>query len=162
LFRSNCQSTGWQIIGRVLRSNPWSGERKKRQTFFKQGQENEAAQQAQHDILVKFAETGRKGSVTPIVDVLEIEGQTQSILITSTGVVVNGNRRLAGMRDLYAKSANDHRSFSHVKCMVLPAGVTESEIVEIEIRLQMKQRTELDYDWIVRIRGGPRNGYARA
>jgi hypothetical protein len=121
---------------------------KKATDFFKQGQENEAAQQAQHDILVKFAETGRKGSVTPIVDVLEIEGQTQSILITSTGVVVNGNRRLAGMRDLYAKSANDHRSFSHVKCMVLPAGVTESEIVEIEIRLQMKQRTELDYDWI--------------
>lgn len=121
---------------------------KKPLEFFRQGQENEAAQKVQHDILVMFAETGRKGSVTPIVDVLEIEGQTQAILITSTGVVVNGNRRLAGMRSLYAKNANDHRSFSHVKCMVLPAGVTESEIVEIEIRLQMKQRTELDYEWI--------------
>ncbi len=121
---------------------------KKPSDFFLHGQENEAAQQAQHDILVKFAETGRKGSVTPIVDVLEVEGQTLPILITSTGVVVNGNRRLAGMRSLYAKSANDHRSFSHVKCMVLPAGVSEPEIIEIEIRLQMKQRTELDYDWI--------------
>jgi hypothetical protein len=121
---------------------------KKASDFFRQGQENEAAQQAQHDILVKFAETGRKGSVTPIIDVLETEGQTEPILITSTGIVVNGNRRVAGMRSLYAKSEVDHRSFSHVKCIVLPAGITESEIVEIEIRLQMKQRTELDYEWI--------------
>lgn len=121
---------------------------KKASDFFKQGQENEAAQQVQHEILVKYAEQGRKGSVTPIVDVLEVEGQHQALLITSTGVVVNGNRRLAGMRSLYDKSSNDFRSFSHVKCMVLPPAVTESEIVEIEIRLQMKQRTDLDYDWI--------------
>lgn len=121
---------------------------KKPGDFFRQGQENEAAQQIQHEILVKFAEQGRKGSVTPIVDVLKVEGQRQSILITRTGVVVNGNRRLAGMRDLYSENSNTYRQFSHVKCLVLPAAVTESEIIEIEIRLQMKQRTELDYDWI--------------
>jgi hypothetical protein len=121
---------------------------KKDADLFRQGQENEAAQQAQHDILVKFAEQGRAGSVTPIVEVLEVEGQHDSILITSAGVVVNGNRRVAGMRSLYDKDSNQYRGFSHVKCMVLPPTVTESEIVEVEIRLQMKQRTELDYDWI--------------
>jgi hypothetical protein len=117
-------------------------------TFFRQGQENEDAQQIQHELLVKFAEQGRKGSVTPIVDVLKVEGQHQTILITTGGVIVNGNRRVAGMRSLYAENSNQYRSFSHVKCIVLPAAITEAEIVDIEIRLQMKQRTELDYDWI--------------
>lgn len=116
--------------------------------FFRQGQENEAAQQVQHEILVKFAQQGRKGSVTPIVDVLKVEGQRNAVLITRSGIVVNGNRRLAAMRDLYSDNSNTYREFSHVKCVVLPPTVTESEIVEIEIRLQMKQRTELDYDWI--------------
>lgn len=116
--------------------------------FFRQGQENEAAQQIQHDLLVKFAEQGRKGSVTPIVDVLKVEKQRAAILITSRGVVVNGNRRVAGMRSLFDQESEQFREFSHVKCLVLPPTVTEAEIVEIEIRLQMKQRTELDYDWI--------------
>lgn len=116
--------------------------------FFRQGQENEAPQQQQHELLVKFAEQGRAGSVTPIVDVLEIEGQQDAILITSTGVVVNGNRRLAAMRFLFDKDSNEYRKFSHVKCLVLPPGITEAEIIEIEIRLQMKQRTELDYEWV--------------
>jgi len=120
----------------------------KRPEFFNKGQENEAAQQEQHNILVKFAEQGRAGSITPIIEVLEIEKQRDAILVTSTGVVVNGNRRLAGMRSLYDREPKTFQSFGHVKCMVLPVGVTEGEIVDIEIRLQMKQRTELDYDWI--------------
>lgn len=116
--------------------------------FFRVGQENRDAQQIQHDMLVKFAEEGRDGSVTPIVDVLQAEKQRDPLLITTRGVVVNGNRRLAGMRDLYVKDPEQNRVFGHVKCMVLPSTVTEAEIREIEIRLQMKQRTELDYEWI--------------
>lgn len=115
--------------------------------FFRKGQENEAAQQQQHIALVKFAQQGRAGSVTPIIDVLETEGQHDAILITSAGVVVNGNRRLAGMRHLFASDAK-FKNFSHVKCLVMPLGVTESDIVDTEIRLQMKQRTELEYEWI--------------
>lgn len=116
--------------------------------FFRTGQENEAAQQIQHELLVKFAEQGRQGSVIPIVDVLKVEKQRGPLLITSRGIVVNGNRRLAGMRSLYGDGSGEFREFSHVTCLVLPATITEREIVEIEIRLQMKQRTELDYDWI--------------
>jgi hypothetical protein len=114
--------------------------------FFRSGEENEAAQQIQHEILVKFAEEGRQGSITPIIDVLKTERQRQPILITSRGIAVNGNRRLAGMRELY--NPDQFREFSHVKCMVLPATITEAEIIEIEVRLQMKQRTELEYEWI--------------
>lgn len=114
--------------------------------FFSAGEENETAQQRQHELLVKFANEGREGSITPIIKVLKTEKQRQPILITSRGVVVNGNRRLAGMRELYAEGG--HPEFSHIRCQVLPSTATNDEIVEVEVRLQMKQRTELDYDWI--------------
>src|SRR3984893_11375956 len=39
---------------------------KRPKEFFRQGQENEAAQQIQHEFLVKFAEQGRQGSGIPI------------------------------------------------------------------------------------------------
>lgn len=116
--------------------------------YFLAGEENEAAQQRQHEFLLKFAKEGRQGSITPIIDVLKAEKQRQPILITRRGVVVNGNRRLAAMRSLYDEDASQYREFSHVKCQLLPATATMDEIVEVEVRLQMKQRTELDYEWI--------------
>lgn len=114
--------------------------------FFSAGEENETAQQRQHELLVKFANEGREGSITPIVKVLKEEKQRQPILITARGVVVNGNRRLAGMRELYSEGG--YPEFGHVRCQVLPPTATNNEIVEIEVRLQMKQRTELEYEWI--------------
>lgn len=120
----------------------------KPQEYFSAGEENEAAQQRQHEFLLKFAKEGRQGSITPIIDVLKTEKQRQPILITRRGVVVNGNRRLAAMRSLYDEDSNQYREFSHVKCQLLPLTATIAEIVEVEVRLQMKQRTELDYEWI--------------
>lgn len=116
--------------------------------YFASCEENEAAQQRQHEFLLKYASTGREGSVAPIIDVLKAERQRQPILITRRGVVVNGNRRLAAMRSLYEEDPNLYREFATVKCQLLPATATEKDIVEVEVRLQMKQRTELDYDWI--------------
>lgn len=116
--------------------------------YFAAGEENEAAQQRQHEFLLKYANTGREGSIVPIYDVLKAERQRQPILLTRRGVVVNGNRRLAAMRGLYEEDPNLYREFATVKCQLLPATATEKDIVEVEVRLQMKQRTELDYDWI--------------
>jgi hypothetical protein len=116
--------------------------------YFSAGEENEATQQRQHEFLLKFANTGREGSIAPIIDVLKAERQRQPILITRRGVVVNGNRRLAAMRGLYDEDPNLYREFATVKCQLLPVTATLNDIVEVEVRLQMKQRTELDYDWI--------------
>lgn len=116
--------------------------------YFASCEENEVAQQRQHEFLLKYANTGREGSVAPIIDVLKAERQRQPILITRRGVVVNGNRRLAAMRSLYDEDPSLYREFATVKCQLLPATATEKDIVEVEVRLQMKQRTELDYDWI--------------
>ena len=115
--------------------------------YFQNGQENESVQQIQHNILTNLANTGTD-SIVPIVDVLKKEGQREEILITAAGVVVNGNRRLSGMRDLFAMSPGDYPAFSHVNCMVLPEDATAEEVLDVEASLQAKQETKLDYDWI--------------
>ena len=116
--------------------------------FFSSGQENESAQRAQHDILVAFAAKGRSSSVTPIMDQLHTEEQREPLLITSDGVVVNGNRRLAAMRELFAQDPVQFSHFAYVDCAVLSTSITPSEIVEIEVRLQMRRETKLPYGWI--------------
>ncbi len=123
-------------------------EREVSEDFFSAGQENESAQRVQHDILVMFAEQGRANSIAPIMSELELEEQREPLLISSHGVVVNGNRRLAAMRELFARDPGRFRNFSHVDCAVLPNNVTPGEILEIEVRLQMRAETKLPYGWI--------------
>ena len=116
-------------------------------SFFGSGQENEDAQQAQHDMLDAFSKEGTT-SIMPIAKVLEDGKQTAPLLITSAGIIVNGNRRLAGMRELYASDNAKFSEYSYVNCMVLPASTTEKEIKEIEVRLQMQPETKLPYTWV--------------
>jgi hypothetical protein len=114
--------------------------------FFSTGQDNEEAQQAQHNILVKFAQE-KSGSIARIVDELERTKQTEPILVTPSGVVINGNRRLAAMRLLYADRSADFPSFAQIDCMVTPQ-LTEEQIDDIETRLQERPESKLPYSWI--------------
>lgn len=115
--------------------------------FFASGQENQDAQQVQHDLLDAFSKKGTT-SIIPIAKVLEEGKQTDPLLITSSGVVVNGNRRLAAMRELYAAGDAKYSDFTHINCMVLPASTSDKEIKEIEVRLQMQPETKLPYTWV--------------
>jgi len=114
--------------------------------FFEAGQDNEEAQQAQHNILRGFA-NATAGSVKPIIEELERTKQTEPIMITPSGVVVNGNRRLTAMRELYAERKAEFPTFAEVECMVLPP-LTEEQIDDIETRLQERPETKLPYSWI--------------
>jgi hypothetical protein len=115
--------------------------------YFAKGQESEEVQQAQHQLLYRLALKGKADSVVPVSDVLENEGQRQPLLITADGVVVNGNRRLAALRELYAQGSK-FSHFSHIDVLVLPPDATPEEIVDIEANLQAVPETKLDYDWI--------------
>lgn len=116
--------------------------------YFSKGQELSTVQARQHAILTKLAKK-ISTSVSSILEVLEKEGQRDSILITSTGVVVNGNRRLSAIRELYAADgAVVNSKWSHVKCLVLPSDTSPDEIDDIEANEQARPQTKLDYDWI--------------
>jgi hypothetical protein len=114
--------------------------------FFANGQENETVQHLQHEILRRLAREGRD-SITPIIDELERTKQTEPLLVTPSGVVVNGNRRLAAMRELYTERSGDFPTFAHVECAVLPA-LSDEQVEDVEIRLQMRPETKLPYGWI--------------
>jgi hypothetical protein len=116
-------------------------------TYFAKGQELSIVQAMQHTILVKLAQK-ETTSVSPILGVLENEGQRDPILITSTGVVVNGNRRLSAMRELYAEDESVNSEYAHIKCMVLPADTSPDEVDDIEANEQARPQTKLEYDWI--------------
>lgn len=116
--------------------------------FFSSGEEDVEAQRAQHTILIDLSKQGSGTTIKPIMDVLtESQRQTQSLLITREGVVVNGNRRLAAMRELYQSDPSRYQDFEQVQAMVLPP-VTLDDIRRIEVRLQMTPETRLPYDWI--------------
>ena len=110
--------------------------------------EDVSAQAAQHEILFKLAQTGSGESIKPIYDeLIRVKEQTDELIISADGVVVNGNRRLSAMRELLAGDGQAFAGFENVSCAVLPESATDEEIVALEIELQMQPDTKLPYDW---------------
>lgn len=110
--------------------------------------EDVSAQTAQHEILFKLAQTGSGESIKAIYDeLIRVKEQTDELIISADGVVVNGNRRLAAMRELLAGDVQAFAGFENVSCAVLPESATDEEIVSLEIELQMQPDTKLPYDW---------------
>ena len=116
--------------------------------FFECGEENVSAQQAQHKILLKLA----KDEKGPIYQELEhVASQREYLVLTSDGVVLNGNRRLAAMRDLFDHDSRTYASFSHVDTVILPMEASEQDLELLEAELQMAPETKLEYGWIERL-----------
>jgi hypothetical protein len=69
---------------------------------------------------------------------LENDGQLEPGVITTSGVLVNANTRVAALRDLRRH---------YVKVTVLPADATTKEITDLELRLQMEQEVKQDYSF---------------
>ena len=117
--------------------------------FFEPNRREDASvQQKQHEILVEFAYTGSGESIKPIYDELERTAeQTDDLIISADGVVVNGNRRLSAMRELLRVEPDRCRKFADVVCAVLPDSATMAEILKLEIGLQMQPETKLPYEW---------------
>ena len=76
--------------------------------------------------------------------------QTEPLLITREGLVIDGNRRLAAMRELLMEDGDRYAGFTTVAAAVLPAHLTREEIDYIEANLQMAPDLKLDYGWINR------------
>lgn len=110
--------------------------------------EDLSTQSVQHDILFSLAQQGSGESIIAIYGELErVKEQTDELIISSDGVVVNGNRRLAAMRELLASGNSDFGRFAIVTCAVLPESATDDEVLTLEIGLQMQPDTKLPYDW---------------
>ncbi len=104
-------------------------------------------QQFLHDALLAMARDP-KG---PIYAELERLGQqTEPLIALFDGTVVNGNRRLAAMRDLLARDPKRYAGFRSADVAVLPEATEAREVEYVEASLQMAPETKLGYGWIDR------------
>jgi len=114
--------------------------------WYREREEREV-QQLLHGLLLAKA----KDPQGPIFQELERQGrQVEPLLVTTEGLVVNGNRRLAAMRELRHRDAGRYASFAEVRVAVLPSDVAPADIEFIEAALQMAPETKLSYGWIER------------
>jgi len=95
--------------------------------------EDPKVQRAQHEILLGMIE--EKDLSTD----LRQRGQLAPIVLTKDGYVVDGNRRLAALRE---------RKEEYMDAVVLPPDAQSNEIYETEIELQMQRETKAPYNWI--------------
>ena len=109
--------------------------------------EDPQSQEAQHAILLTQSREGSGETIKPIYDELaRVCKQTESLILSASGIVVNGNRRLAAMREIH-RLGNDKEAFKYISCLVLPENATADEVRELEIALQMQPETKLPYEW---------------
>ncbi len=95
--------------------------------------EDPKVQRAQHEILRGMID--EKDLSTD----LRQRGQLAPIVLTKDGYVVDGNRRVAALRE---------RKEEYVDGVVLPPDAQSLEIYETEIELQMQRETKAPYIWI--------------
>lgn len=116
-------------------------------SFFHDNQDDPIVQQDLHSLLLTLS----KDSNGPIFQELQRQKQqTEPLLITANGVVVNGNRRLSAMRQLLQEAPDSFRNFSRVRVAVLPGDALPQDIEYVEAALQLAPETKLAYSWINR------------
>jgi len=109
-------------------------------------QESQSVQDRLNELLYEAA---TRDSETNMVKKLSDDGvQTEPLVVTSSGVVVNGNRRLAAMRWLWRQNPVKFASFRKVECIVLPAEADSLEINRLETALQTERNPRQPYSWV--------------
>lgn len=95
--------------------------------------ESGETQKAQHQILLKMID--ERGLRSDIIR----DGQRDPAIIIYDGYVLNGNRRLAALRD---------ENIQFMDCVVLPEEATRRDLYELELDLQMSEETKAEYNWV--------------
>ncbi len=105
-----------------------------------------------HDAFVaQFAQHGLLKQLVKEEDLLDAfrsgeREQTEPIICTDTGVVINGNRRLCAWRELYYNDKIKFKSFETISIAILE-GCDEKAISDIEKRLQIQKTMRAEYHW---------------
>lgn len=111
--------------------------------FFSGDLESDAAQKVQHALLLELVNLER------LFTYFKTNEQEEALVLTSTGFVVNGNRRLCAMRELYESDRKKFKRFEHIDVILLPE-CSEKDIDSLEADLQIKEDIKADYTWITK------------
>ena len=72
--------------------------------------------------------------------------QTEPIIVTYDGVVVNGNRRLCAWRKLFYADPEKYKYFETIRVLALPQA-DEQALDDLEEKLQTSKTFRADYSW---------------
>ena len=116
---------------------------------FDQWYENKEVQDNQ-DLLFTWCLREAKGK-KPVYNALKNQPRvTHPILISRTGVIVDGNRRYASMVDLFNDNDSKYSTFENITCNVLPIpAVSErDENRDFEATIHLSENLQLEHSYI--------------
>ena len=106
-------------------------------------EENPEHQKIIHNLLLKTKSYSHR-TVADLTKDLKQKGQREPVLAIEEGVLWNGNRRTAVMRQLL-EGANTEQEWARVKICFLPEGLGKPQLRDLEKRLQEEADTKEDY-----------------
>lgn len=113
--------------------------------FFDRDDESEEAHKLQHEILKEQLKSGE----IDLIAYFKKNKQEEPLVLDHRGFVVNGNRRLRAMRDIYQsdlKSEKPDPRFKYIEVILLPPAEEEA-ILALEGKLQISKDIKADYSW---------------
>ena len=121
--------------------------KKKGSNFFAQHQEDNLQQKIQHQILFKTAQDST-ANIYKELKKGKVFKKDEAILLDKSGMVINGNRRLSSVRELYKSDPDTYKLFEHIPCAIVQKDLSPVDIKDIEGYYQIKKQFRQDYDWI--------------
>lgn len=115
----------------------------KDKNFFKVDTGSMEVQEIQHDLLYKLSKSTnllKEFKKHPNLD------QTEPLISTPDGVIVNGNRRLAVWRELLHNEGKVYERFANIQLAILPDN-NPQDIYKLELSLQVSPDLKDDYKW---------------
>lgn len=109
--------------------------------FFRVDPDSAQALAAQHNILLELIEEKN------LLNTFKKVEQTEHMILTREGYIVNGNRRVCAMRKLLEEDDAKYDHFKFISVAILPPCSTE-DIKELEGQLQVKHDIRANYTWV--------------
>jgi hypothetical protein len=106
--------------------------------------ENFETQKFIHEILSELA---HQASADIYSRLKQTQSQRDPILIDTDGVIVDGNRRISSIRELYSENPSDFSKFETIECAVIPKANRQLN-KEYEHQLHFADTLQLEYTWL--------------
>ncbi|MDF2540865.1 MAG: hypothetical protein K0S47_583 [Herbinix sp.] len=112
--------------------------------FFMNDKENIEAIKVQHELLKKKVE--KAPNDRNLLKFFKENSFDEPLILDAKGFVINGNRRLCAIRELYYSDPTSFSHFTHLKAIILPE-CTEEDLDVLEAQLQIIPDIKEDYSW---------------
>lgn len=117
------------------------------QDFFSKDPEDREALSAQHELLLSIADSKDEKSHLKTFQERDYDKQ-HPMMMSSEGVLVNGNTRMSALRHLYNQNKVEYRRYESVPVAILPPEFSERDFRALELHLQINPDIKKDYSWV--------------